>query len=95
MSKGRWLIRRVAIGLLFVSPPTYSADVTAGMAEVNGTRLYYETAGQGSPVVLIHGGLLNNAEWDAQFRTFAEHYYVMRYDVCGFGKSATRSRASE
>jgi len=26
-----------------------------GYAEVNGTRLYYETAGAGTPLVFMHG----------------------------------------
>ncbi len=30
-----------------------------GIAEVNGTTLYYEVAGAGHPFLLIHGGLVN------------------------------------
>lgn len=49
--------------------------------------LYYEVAGQGQPLVLIHGGLVNSGLWDDQFEVFAEHYRTVRYDVRGFGKS--------
>jgi pimeloyl-ACP methyl ester carboxylesterase len=59
-----------------------------GFAEVNGTRLYYEVAGSGHPLVLIHGSTLDTRMWDNQFETFAQHYTVVRYDVRGFGKSA-------
>lgn len=59
-----------------------------GFAEVNGTRLYYEIAGSGDPLLLIHGSTLDTRMWDDQFETFAQHYTVVRYDVRGFGKSA-------
>lgn len=84
------LLTGVAIWLLFVSSTICSEEITSGMAKVNGTNLYYETAGKGAPLVLIHEGLLNNSEWDAQFTKFAEHHQVIRYDVCGYGKSASR-----
>lgn len=59
-----------------------------GFAEVNGTRLYYECAGSGHPMVLIHGFTLDTRMWDDQFETLAQHYQVIRYDARGFGKSA-------
>jgi pimeloyl-ACP methyl ester carboxylesterase len=61
--------------------------VAAGFAAVNGTRLYYEIAGQGATVVFIHGFTLDTRMWDDQFLPFAEHYRVLRYDARGFGRS--------
>jgi pimeloyl-ACP methyl ester carboxylesterase len=58
-------------------------DTTTGF--FNG--LYYEIAGEGHPLVLIHGGLVNSGLWDDQFEVFAEPYRTLRYDVRGFGKS--------
>jgi 3-oxoadipate enol-lactonase len=58
-------------------------DITTGY--FNG--LYYEIAGEGQPLVLIHGGLVNSGLWDDQFEVFAEHYRTLRFDVRGFGKS--------
>ncbi len=49
--------------------------------------LYYEIAGEGHPLVLIHGGLVNSGMWDDQFEVFAAQYRTVRYDVRGFGKS--------
>jgi 3-oxoadipate enol-lactonase len=60
---------------------------TSGLAEVNGTRLFYEVAGKGRDVVLVHGGLVDSRLWDDQFREFAKHYRVTRYDLRGFGRS--------
>jgi pimeloyl-ACP methyl ester carboxylesterase len=60
-----------------------------GMANVNGTSLYYEVTGKGFPLVLISGGgSLDRRAWDNQFETFAESYQVIRYDIRGIGKSA-------
>ncbi|MCU0644886.1 MAG: alpha/beta hydrolase [bacterium] len=59
-----------------------------GMAEVNRTSLYYEMMGEGQPLVLIHGGLLDSRMWDGQFKAFSPGYNVIRYDIRGYGKSA-------
>ena len=61
---------------------------TEDFAEVNGTRLYYETAGEGEVIVLVHGFSVDTRMWDAQFASLAEHYRVVRYDMRGFGQSA-------
>ena len=62
-------------------------SVESGFAAVNGTRLYYELAGSGTPVALIHGFTLDTRMWDDQFQPLAEHYRVLRYDARGFGRS--------
>jgi 3-oxoadipate enol-lactonase len=58
-----------------------------GFAEVNGARLYYEVAGSGHPVVLVHAGIADHRMWDDQFALFAQRYRVIRYDQRGFGQS--------
>jgi 3-oxoadipate enol-lactonase len=60
---------------------------TSGFAQVNGTRLYYEVAGEGYPLVLMHGGIMDNTMWDDQFEAFAQRYRVIRFDLRGFGQS--------
>ncbi|MBV9616867.1 MAG: alpha/beta hydrolase, partial [Ktedonobacteraceae bacterium] len=61
--------------------------VQVGLAEVNGTALYYEVAGSGHPFILAHGHLLDRRSWDDQFAVFARRYRVIRYDQRGFGDS--------
>ncbi len=58
-----------------------------GFAAVNGTRLYYEVAGEGHPLVLNHGGLVDNHLWDDSFEEFAKRFKTIRYDIRGFGES--------
>ncbi len=59
-----------------------------GSVYINGTDIYYETLGQGSPLVMIHAGLLDLRMWDEQFWALAEHYQVIRYDLRGHGRTA-------
>ena len=63
----------------------------AGIAEVNGTGLYYEVEGEGDHLVLVHDGLLGSRIWDDQFEAFAQRYTVTRYDARGYGRSETPS----
>ena len=66
--------------------------IETGFAEVNSTRLYYEVAGTGDPIVLIHGNFGDRRYFDGQFDALARHHRVLRYDVRGYGKSMTTSR---
>ena len=63
-----------------------------GFVDANGARLYFELAGSGHPLVLIHGNTLDTRMWDDQFEVFAQHYQVLRYDLRGFGKSSVPTR---
>lgn len=56
--------------------------------EINGAPLYYEVAGTGHPLVLIHAGIADSRMWDTQFAVLARQYRVVRYDWRGYGKSA-------
>lgn len=59
-----------------------------GVAELDGAGLYYEIAGRGAPLVLIHGFPLDASMWEAQFAAFVRDFRVLRYDVRGFGRSS-------
>ena len=66
-----------------VEPP-----VAAGIfAELNGTRLFYESQGEGPSLVLISGANLDSRLWDEQFGDLAERFRVVRYDPRGVGRS--------
>jgi pimeloyl-ACP methyl ester carboxylesterase len=64
-------------------------QVTTGFLEVPGGQLYYEVAGTGHPVALIHAGVADNRMWDEQFTALADRYRVIRYDTRGYGKTRT------
>jgi 3-oxoadipate enol-lactonase len=63
----------------------------AGFAAVEGGRLYYEVAGTGPALVLVHAGVADCRMWDEQFEVFAERYRVIRYDTRGFGKTTSEN----
>jgi 3-oxoadipate enol-lactonase len=46
-----------------------------------------EEAGDGDPVVLIHGFSFDRTMWDPQFPELARSYRTIRYDLRGFGES--------
>ena len=55
------------------------------LVEINGVEMYYEDAGDGHPVVLIHGSEAHHGTWEHQFQTLSDEYRVIRYDYRGHG----------
>ena len=66
-------------------------NFSSGYAPVENGELYYEVAGEGHPLLLIHAGVADCRMWDEQFAAFAERYRVIRYDTRGFGLSRTEA----
>lgn len=62
--------------------------------KANGVEHYYETSGQGTPLVLVHGGFVDHRMWDPQVDYFAERYQVIRYDLRGHGLTGGTPEAS-
>lgn len=56
--------------------------------KVNNGDLYFESYGQGPPLFMLHGHLLDQRQWDAQFAYFQNSFQVIRYDARGFGDSS-------
>jgi pimeloyl-ACP methyl ester carboxylesterase len=64
-------------------------------AQVNGMKIFYRVAGQGEPLLLIHGYPLNDNLFKHQRQHLASHFKVITPDLPGFGKSqAKNSKAS-
>lgn len=63
-------------------------DRRSGFASANGAQIYYEIAGGGPAVVLVHAGIADNHMWDDQFDVFAKDHMVLRYDLRGYGQTA-------
>jgi 3-oxoadipate enol-lactonase len=64
-----------------------SVTVDSGYINVDGGKLFYEIAGEGKSIVLLHDGLVNRKIWDEQFPLLAKRYRVVRYDRRTYGKS--------
>ena len=67
-----------------------ATSLQTGFAKVGRAKLYYEIMGEGPPLVLIHGGMVDRRMWDDQFEAFARHFRVIRYDARQHGKSRSR-----
>jgi pimeloyl-ACP methyl ester carboxylesterase len=58
-----------------------------GYAPTDDARLYYEAAGTGETVVLLHAAICDRRMWDAQMAAFAADYRTIRCDLRGYGLS--------
>jgi 3-oxoadipate enol-lactonase len=64
-----------------------------GIMQVAGARLYYEVAGTGPALVLIHADVADHRMWDDQFAAFAQRFRVIRFDKRGFGRTTAEDGA--
>ena len=61
-------------------------------AEVNGINLYYETHGDGQPLILLHGGLMSGETFGPVLPALAAHHRVIVVDLQGHGRTADIDR---
>jgi pimeloyl-ACP methyl ester carboxylesterase len=43
----------------------------SGFANIDNAKIYYETAGKGISIVMIHAGVADSRQWNNEFATFA------------------------
>jgi len=60
----------------------------SGFVDVEGGQLFYRRDGEGPPVVLIHGGLLDHRLFDTQVQALSQDHTFVRYDLRGYGRSS-------
>lgn len=71
--------------------PPAERDAATGYITVPGAELFYETRGEGHPLILLHAAVGDLAMWDDVVPTLAQRYRVVRYDQRGFGRSHVRA----
>jgi 3-oxoadipate enol-lactonase len=54
---------------------------------LDNVNLYYETTGQGQPLVFLHGLGSSTRDWEGQVAEFSRTYQVITYDLRGHGRS--------
>ena len=80
--------RRALTAALIAATAMLSARPTgAERLALPGSHLFYESRGDGPPVVLIHGGNLDAGMWDADVSALATRFRVVTYDVRPYGRS--------
>ena len=63
-------------------------ETTKSYYDLGDGQLYYETAGEGIPLILSHAAFLDSRMFDAVWEPLAKHFCVIRYDMRGFGQSS-------
>ncbi len=74
------------------APLPLPAPTETGEAPVNGIKIYYAIWGDGSPLILLHGGLGNTEYFGGQVPEFAKQYRVIAMDSRGHGRSTRDAR---
>lgn len=59
---------------------------------LNGIEMYYETVGEGEPLVLLHGFTGTGAAWETIAEEFSAHYRLIIPDLRGHGRSTNPSQ---
>lgn len=65
------------------------------VARLNGTSLYYETQGSGTPIIFIHGHGWTHTMFKPQLDFFSKDYKVILCDLRGNGKSGELSQSTD
>lgn len=58
---------------------------------LNGWKIHYEEAGQGPPILLVHGILMDRTMFEAQAASLRDRYRVITPDLRGHGESEKRA----
>lgn len=75
-------------GTLVKTMPRYGHNAPAGHAcQLPGVKLYYETYGQGEPLLLLHGNGESINSFRQQIDAFAAHFRVIAVDTRAQGQS--------
>lgn len=57
--------------------------------QVNGVSMYYESYGEGPPIILLHGGLETSQMWSPVVKVLSMRYQVITPDSRGHGRTAS------
>lgn len=76
------------IAILLIIFASCTQRTVTGHANVNGTSLYYESTGKGTPIIFLHGFTGDHRNWDPQVKFFSKRYAVITYDARGHGQSS-------
>ncbi|MDX6318382.1 MAG: hypothetical protein QOD35_1782 [Nocardioidaceae bacterium] len=69
-------------------------ETTAGYVDVNGLHMYYEDCGDGSPLVLLHGGMMSvDLSFADLIPELATRHRVIALEAQGHGRTADIDRS--
>jgi pimeloyl-ACP methyl ester carboxylesterase len=94
MVTGKAIIVTVALvfGCVLVIPPVFSqVSIVGDTRSINGMQMYYEEAGEGSPLLLLHQFSGCAKSWHPHVEQLAQHYRLIIPDLRGHGRSTNPS----
>lgn len=69
-----------------------NSAILGQMAKVNGIEMYFETSGDGVPLVLLHGGGGIGANWNLIFKEAPANHKLIIPDLRGHGRSTNPTK---
>ncbi|WP_164658105.1 alpha/beta fold hydrolase [Tropicibacter sp. Alg240-R139] len=77
------------------TPPAMPDAAESGTASVNGINMYYASYGDGdgTPILMIHGGLAHADIWASQVADLAQDHRVIVADTRGHGRTTNNGSA--
>lgn len=93
-NKPQWPSTLLRPGETFNSTTIFQFSSNRERGEVpvsNGGTIYYESEGQGTPVILLHGHTLDLRMWNPQMEALTKSYRVIRPEFRGYGHSSRQS----
>jgi pimeloyl-ACP methyl ester carboxylesterase len=88
--KSHFSITSIFCLVAFLAVPAFAEPASQSrFADVNGVRLHYLVAGQGDPVVLLHGYAETSHMWLPLIKELAKTHTVIAPDLRGNGESST------
>jgi pimeloyl-ACP methyl ester carboxylesterase len=85
-------LKRIFIFFILIFPAVGIAQINYGLNKgqyltIRGTKIYYETYGSGSPLILLHGGMGSIADFKKCIPELSKKYMVVIPDAPGLGHS--------
>jgi pimeloyl-ACP methyl ester carboxylesterase len=63
-------------------------EATTAYVAVRGSKIFYQTAGHGEPLLLLHGGFGTVEDFSLQIPELAKHFRVVAFERPGHGHTA-------
>ena len=91
--RGTKMIRTaLATAALLVTTSAFAQEPTGAMLEVNGMQMYYETSGEGEPLVVLHGAYMNLPAMGDIIPMLAATHKVYALEFQGHGRTTDIDR---
>jgi 3-oxoadipate enol-lactonase len=83
-----WVMKETAVARPCCNPHRFDVIIRVmPRIQVDDIGLYCEVAGQGEPVLFLHGLGSSSAAWEFQRQAFASEYQLIMPDIRGHGRS--------